>query len=65
MKKIPITRSEEVVGLLATKCPNGFDCRVGSACCFECKYCDNKKDKRFGQYVMCKLDNKQLNLFEQ
>lgn len=63
MKKITITSSKETIGLLTTKCPNGFDCMVGSASCFECRHCDNKKDKRFGEYVMCKLDNKQLDLF--
>ena len=63
MKKIEITHSRETIGLLTTECPNGFNCRVGSAACFDCKYCDNKKDKRFGEYVICKMENRQLDLF--
>lgn len=67
MKKIPIvyTKAEgERWSRLSTRCPNGMDCFVGSACCFECRHCDKKNSVDY-KYIMCKLDHKQLDLFSQ
>ena len=66
MKKIEIGYKRDDSGWqhLATRCPNGINCFVGSAYCFECKYCDKKNSVDY-KYVMCKLENRQLDLFEQ
>jgi hypothetical protein len=73
MKKIPIEYKKKEGDRwfhLSTLCPNGIGtmgrpCYVGSAYCLkECKYCDRKNSVDY-KYVMCKLENKQLNLFDQ
>lgn len=56
--------------MLSLHCPNGMGrtgnsnpCMVGSAYCMkECKFCDRKTSVDY-KYVMCKLENRQLELF--
>lgn len=74
MKKIPIEYKPYVNArgenwhMLSLHCPNGQGtmgkpCMVGSAYCMkECKYCDRKNSVDY-KFVMCKLDNRQLELF--
>lgn len=76
MKKIqieykPYTNARgEQRHMLSLHCPNGQGaengsnpCMVGSAYCLKkCKYCDRKNSLDY-KYVMCKLDNRQIELF--
>ncbi len=73
MKKIPIEYKKEEgdrFSRLSLICPNGMGrtgnsnpAYVGSAYCMKvCRYCDRKESVDY-KYVMCKLDNKQLELF--
>ena len=62
MRKIRVTTNGAC--LLTTKCPNGFDCKVGSGVCMRCRHNDKKASDPY-RFVVCKLDNKQLNLFDQ
>lgn len=72
MKKIPIEykKGEDGWSRLSLLCPNGMGrygnsnpAYVGSAYCLKtCKYCDRQNSEDY-KYVMCKLDNRQLELF--